>query len=224
MLGSVRRIQSGVGAVEKVVGSGEAMSIARYQTARRAILAVLVVAAMGMLVFVGSVHDELTHERIETLGLVLIVIGIGGRLWATLYIGGRKASEVVSTGPYSVTRNPLYLFSSIAAAGVGAQTGSYTVACLFMLTTAALFHVVALREERFLAATLGDLYLAYKARVPRFWPNPFLYRDAAEVTFQTRRLRVTLLDGLMFLLAIPVLEAIETAQDSGAVQTLVKLF
>lgn len=215
----------GVGvAKEGMVEPDNAKALARFQLARRAVLAVLVLFAFAMLVFVGSQHDELMHEHIETLGLALILIGIGGRLWATLYIGGRKSIEVVSTGPYSVTRNPLYLFSTIAAAGVGAQTGSYVVACLSMVLCAAVFHVVALREERFLATALGGEYLDYVRRVPRFVPNPLLYRDDAEVTFHTARLRATLLDGLVFLAAIPVLEAIETAQQTGIVPVLLAFY
>lgn len=200
--------------------SGDVGALARYQVARRAILAVILVIAFTMLIFGGSLHDELMHEYIETLGLVLIMIGIGGRLWSTLYIGGRKSAEVVSTGPYSITRNPLYLFSSIAAAGIGAQSGSYVVAGIFMVLTAAVFYFVALREERFLTATLGDEYLSYLSRVPRFFPNPMLYRDATQVMFQTGRLRTTLLDGLVFLAAIPVLEIIEETQEAGAVPIL----
>ncbi|MCX7304749.1 MAG: isoprenylcysteine carboxylmethyltransferase family protein [Hyphomicrobiales bacterium] len=198
--------------------------MARYQAGRRAILAIIIVIAFAALVFVGSIHDELTHEYIETLGLVLILVGIGGRLWATLYIGGRKSAEVVSTGPYSITRNPLYLFSSIAAAGVGAQTGSYVVACLSMLMCAAAFHLVARREERFLSATLGGEYLSYLQRVPRFLPNPSLYRDDLEVTFQTGKLRVAFVDGLVFLAAIPLLEVIEEGHESGTIPILFWLF
>lgn len=199
-------------------------ALSRYQAARRALLAILVIIAFALLTFAGSRHDALMHEYIETLGLVLIMIGIGGRLWATLYIGGRKSAEVVSTGPYSITRNPLYLFSSIAAAGVGAQTGSYVVGLIFMVLCAAAFYIVALREERFLSAALGDEYASYLARVPRFLPNPMLYRDDAQVVFQTGRLRATLLDGLVFLAAIPVLELIEEAQEAGIVPILYWLY
>lgn len=206
------------------MNSGDADALGRYQAARRAILAVIIVLAFTTLLFAGSRHDELTHERIETLGLALVMVGIGGRLWATLYIGGRKSAVVVSTGPYSITRNPLYLFSSIAAAGVGAQTGSYVVTCLSLVLCAAFFLVVARREEQFLSATLGDEYFSYLRRVPRFLPNPLIYRDDAEVTFQTDRVRATFVDGLVFLAAIAVLEAVEVAQEVGTVPILFWLF
>jgi protein-S-isoprenylcysteine O-methyltransferase Ste14 len=219
-----RRRNGSRDAVEGRVNSGDAGTLARYQAVRRAILAIIILMAFTTLVFGGSVHDELTHEYIETLGLALVMVGIGGRLWATLYIGGRKSAMVVSTGPYSITRNPLYLFSSVAAAGVGAQTGSYVVACLSLVLCAAFFHLVARREEQFLSAKLGDEYLSYLRRVPRFLPNPLIYRDDAEVTFQTGRVRAAFVDGLVFLAAIPAIEAVEVAQEAGAVPILFWLF
>lgn len=219
---SVARVEA-AGAMEGLVGHETADSIARFQVMRRLLLAILIIGACSILVFGGSLQNELMHERIESVGQMLILIGIGGRLWATLYIGGRKSAEVVSTGPYSITRNPLYLFSTIAAAGVGAQTGSYIVAVFFMLLCAAAFHLVALREERYLTAKLGPDYAAYRARVPRFLPNPILYRDDTEVTFQTGRFRTTMVDGLVFLAAVPFFETIETVQESGIVPILFAL-
>lgn len=206
------------------MNSADASALARYQRARRVILAIVIVLAFTMLMFGGSLHDELMHEYIETLGLALVMIGIGGRLWATLYIGGRKSAVVVSNGPYSITRNPLYLFSSIAAAGVGAQTGSYVVTCMCIVMSVAFFQLVARREERFLYATLGDEYYTYLQRVPRFLPNPLIYRDDVEVTFNTERVRATFVDGLVFFAAIAVLEAIEVAQEAGTIPTLFWLF
>ncbi|TKT82758.1 isoprenylcysteine carboxylmethyltransferase family protein [Aquamicrobium sp. LC103] len=201
-----------------------AKSLASYQSARRFVLALLIALICFVLVFAASLQNELMHERIESLGLALILVGIGGRLWSILYIGGRKSAEVVSTGPYSVMRNPLYFFSTIAAAGVGAQTGSYVVATLFAVLCAIVFHVVALREERHLKATLGAPYLDYIGRVPRFLPNPRLFRDDCEVTFRPRLFNTTLLDGLIFLVSIPFFELIEEGQEIGLIPVLFWLY
>src|SRR5690606_14637614 len=120
-------------------------------------------------------------EAIEMIGIVLIVIGIAGRLWSTLYIGGRKSVSVVTDGPYSITRNPLYVFSSIAAVGVGAQMGSITAMIGFGVACAAAFHVVILREEKYLLANLGPEYRHYMETVPRFFPKLSLYREGEPV-------------------------------------------
>lgn len=58
------------------MNSGDAGALGRYQTARRAILAIIILLAITTLVFGGSLHDELTHEYIETLGLVMVMVGI----------------------------------------------------------------------------------------------------------------------------------------------------
>lgn len=142
-------------------------SLSRYQRTRRYVLAALVVVMCALLLFGQSTFppESVVHETIEMFGVLLIFLGIVGRLWSTLYIGGRKSAEVVTGGPYSITRNPLYVFSTVAAAGVGAQMGSFTAMFGFALLCALAFHVVILREERFLREVLGAPYEAYLARV-----------------------------------------------------------
>ena len=157
------------------------------------------------------------------IGVLLIFLGIVGRLWSTLYIGGRKSAEVVSGGPYSMTRNPLYVFSSIAAAGVGAQMGSILATVGFGVLCALAFHVVILREEKYLKETLGAPYEAYMARVPRFIPSLSLYEEGDTGSFRPKLLLNTLLDGLVFLAAMPFFESIDSMQLSGYLPVLFRL-
>ncbi|TIU19915.1 MAG: isoprenylcysteine carboxylmethyltransferase family protein, partial [Mesorhizobium sp.] len=98
-----------------------------------------------------------------------------------------------------ITRNPLYVFSSIAAAGIDAQMGSITAAIGFAVICAAAFHVVIGREEKFLKEAFGTPFQAYMARVPRFFPKLSLYQEGDTGSFKPRLLRTTLLDGLVFL-------------------------
>jgi protein-S-isoprenylcysteine O-methyltransferase Ste14 len=196
-----------------------------FQHVRRMTLAVLLVLVFAVLLFGQSIFPPETavHEAIEMIGIVLIVVGIAGRLWSTLYIGGRKSVSVVSDGPYSITRNPLYVFSSIAAIGVGAQMGSITAAVSFGVACAAAFHVVILREEKYLSANLGADYRAYLAEVPRFFPKLSRYREGETAGFKPSFLLVTLLDGLVFLVAMPLFEIIDAAQISSALPVLFRI-
>jgi protein-S-isoprenylcysteine O-methyltransferase Ste14 len=199
--------------------------LGNYQHTRRIVLAGLVVVLFAALLFGQSTFppDTAVHETIEMFGVLLIFLGIVGRLWATLYIGGRKSSEVVTGGPYSITRNPLYVFSTVAAAGVGAQIGSFSGIILFGLLCAGAFHIVILREEKFLKEALPATYQAYLARVPRFFPKLSLYQEGDTGSFKPRLLLTTLLDGLVFLVALPAFELIDGAQQSGILPVLFRL-
>lgn len=207
------------------MSNDDTSGLGRYQSMRRLVLAVLVVAMFAALLFGQSTFppDTTVHEVVEMVGILLIFLGIVGRLWCTLYIGGRKSGEVVTGGPYSMTRNPLYVFSTLAAAGVGAQMGSVVATIGFAVLCALAFHVVILREERHLEALFGTAYKAYVARVPRFFPQLSLYQEGDTGSFRPKLLLNTLLDGLVFLVALPVFELIDHAQVTGALPVLFRI-
>jgi protein-S-isoprenylcysteine O-methyltransferase Ste14 len=163
------------------------------------------------------------HVLIERGGLLLIVVCIMGRTWCTLYIGGHKKRELVTTGPYSVVRNPLYLFTSIGAAGIGAQSGSALLAILFAAGSLAVFQVVARREEAFLAAAFPAEFADYAARVPRFWPRLSRWREADELRVRPHLVRRTFLDACLILLAVPVADLLVWLQQLGRFPVLLSL-
>lgn len=156
-----------------------------------------------------------THEAIEYVGVGLLLVCVLGRAWCTLYIGGRKKAELVQVGPYSVSRNPLYVFSIIGAAGVGAAAGSVVTTILLAVACYAVFAVVVAREERFLSERFGRAYEDYCARVPRFWPRLSQWRDVPTVEASPRLVLASVRDGALFFLAIPFVEAIEHIHMAG---------
>src|ERR1700749_4235561 len=159
------------------------MNIAKVQLIRKGVLAVFIVFGVLMYAFADSAYPlgGSIHELIEWAGVVMIVICILGRTWCTLYIGGRKIEQFVTEGPYSVSRNPLYLFSIIGAAGAGAQLGSVTAGLIFGALAWIVFSVVVRGEERLLSERYGDAFEAYVAAVPRFVPDPRQWRDSGMI-------------------------------------------
>lgn len=184
---------------------------------------VILLAFVASVRSVTALHGE-WHEGVEALGLALIILAIVGRGWCSLYIGGRKKAEIVDRGPYSVTRNPLYVFSFIGAFGIGAQTGSLVVGAVFALATFLVFIRTVRREEAWLAEHFGAIYEAYRARTPRFWPDVSRWRDAEELVVRPAFFLRTLRDGLTFLAAIPVMEGIEHLQATGFIGFQIGLF
>ena len=127
------------------------MSIDRLHTRE---IGLGIVLLLGILMFAttGSTGTNGTHEMIEWFGIFAILLCIFGRTWTSLYIGGRKNRALLTKGPYSVVRNPLYVFSILGAAGAGAQLGSVISGVIIGLLVWMVFYIEVLREERNMAA------------------------------------------------------------------------
>lgn len=194
------------------------------QKLRRGVLAGLAVVLLaGFAVTSAWARFPLAHAAVEDIGRVLIVACVIGRCWCTLYIGGRKGETLVTMGPYSVCRNPLYFFSFLGAAGVGAQTGSMVVALICTFVTWGVFRALVVREEAFLLERHGEAYAAYLRSTPRFVPNPILWRPVECVEVIPRRVVATFLDAMLFVAAIPVIEGFEKLQEVGWLPVLLNL-
>lgn len=194
------------------------------QLVRKLVLLILVLGAFTALAMIATLPTwAVTHEIVEQTGRVLLLACIIGRCWCTLYIGGRKGAELVDVGPYSLCRNPLYFFSFVGAAGMGAQTGSLLIAAACTVLAWAVFRITVDKEERFLRGALGAPYLAYLASTPRFLPNPKLWRGAEVLQVRPDRVALTFFDGLVFLLSIPLAEGLEWLQQNGHLPILLHL-
>ena len=103
------------------------------------------------------------EDLIEWIGYPLVLIGVLGRTWCTMYVGGRKNDQLVDQGPYSLVRNPLYVFSFIGIAGAGASTGMLTAAVLGMLAFALYYPSIVQRDKPFSSAASATLTSAIAA-------------------------------------------------------------
>lgn len=179
---------------------------------------------VAMILFTQPLIVGRSHQHVEMFGLSLLVVCIAGRIWSTLYIGSKKNRELVTVGPYSITRNPLYLSSTIGAAGIGLVFGSVAVAAGLAIVSYGILRSAAKREAAHLREIFGRTYKAYAARTPLFWPRLSLYRDWNDVTFDPKALYRTFIDSLLFLIALPVHELIEYLQAAGTLPILVRIF
>src|SRR5262249_35997958 len=83
-----------------------------------------------------------------------------------------KGHELVTQGPYSLVRNPIYLgmFGAILGAGlVFARWWTMLAAIVLFLVGN---HIRITAEERLLRETFGTKFDDYARRVPAFFPRP----------------------------------------------------
>lgn len=190
----------------------------------------LIPVAIAVLLFVGPRTDMGTEylEAIEMVGLLMAITCLVGRCWSTLFIGSRKNNTLVTRGPYAFSRNPLYVFSTIGAFGIGLMMESLVLGVVSAGLCYLIFSYVIAREEPFLENMFGQDYRDYKAAVPRFFPNPltvFSARPSHEpMTFSPYALRRTFLDGLVFLAVFPLIETIGWLQAHGHITPLLRLW
>lgn len=79
-----------------------------------------------------------------------------------------EAGELITTGMYARTRNPLYLANLLIWAGMSLLAGPWWVALGVTGLAAFQYHWIVLAEEHYLAGRYGDAYRAYCRRVPRW--------------------------------------------------------
>lgn len=194
------------------------IDLSTVQWRRKIVLASVALLIAILLPFVCAVWlhtNPLLYAQIEHAGIFLIFVAIAGRTWSALHIGGNKKVVLVDTGPYSVVRNPLYLFTLIGAAGIGAQTSSLVIASVCTLAAAVVLSAVVRKEEAYLKGKFGASYDQYAERVPRFLPRFAGYRDVQHLTIQPKVVYRTFLESCYFLIAIPAVDAIELARHYG---------
>jgi protein-S-isoprenylcysteine O-methyltransferase Ste14 len=102
-------------------------------------------------------------------GEFLLLLGLALRSWAagTLH----KASEITSSGPYSLVRNPLYVGSFFMMLGFSILLRDWLATWIVLGPILAMYLNKVNQEERFLARCFPEAWSAYARRIPRFFPN-----------------------------------------------------
>jgi protein-S-isoprenylcysteine O-methyltransferase Ste14 len=81
----------------------------------------------------------------------------------------KPTTTLVVSGPYQVTRNPLYLSLTLFYAGISLLANAFAALLLLPIVLFIINRGVIDREERYLEQKFGDEYLRYKMRVPRWF-------------------------------------------------------
>ena len=94
-------------------------------------------------------------------GLPIAALGEALRIWAAGHL--EKSREVTRSGPYRWLRHPLYVGSSLMAAGLAIAAGSIVVAAIVAIYMTATITAAILTENAFLRQTFGADYAAWQA-------------------------------------------------------------
>ncbi|QDT57033.1 hypothetical protein Pan44_50980 [Caulifigura coniformis] len=134
--------------------------------------------------------------------VVMTAVGALGRLWAGIFIAGRKSTHLVTCGPYSLCRNPLYFFSAVAAVGVSFSTSTFSFPLALCAIFALYYPALIAIEERRLHARHGKAFEEYRRSTPAFWPRLSNYQEPVTYEFPPRVMRKNIVDAVCFWLLL----------------------
>jgi len=151
----------------------------------------------------------------ELIGLILLAAAAFGRIWCLVFVAGKKNGILVTEGPYSIVRNPLYVFSFLGALGFGLAVENPLLAGLLAVIFGIYYSYVVRREEGYLASVFGTTFQEYAARTPRWLPDFALYREPQTLTVSPAKIREGILDAMWFIWAFFLWELIEELRIMG---------
>ena len=138
---------------------------------------------LGALLAALALHWTLPLQIADTapirwLGAAVAMLSIAFGVWArrTMVAAGtnvdprRPSTAIVTSGPFRLTRNPLYVALALLFIGLTLVGNTWWGIIALVPLLFVMHQGVVLREERYLEAKFGDEYRAYKAHVARYLP------------------------------------------------------
>lgn len=181
----------------------------------------------GIILFSGSAWEPklpLLSSLFFLIGIILVAIGTLGRLWCTLYIGGYKTKQLITVGPYSMSRHPLYFFSLIGAMGVGFTSETLLIPAMVAVAFAFYYPFVIRSEEKKLRAIHPEEFEAYVKATPAFFPKLSLLTEPQEYIVNPISFKRRLFSSLWFVWLVGIMEIIETLHEIKLIPVLFRIY
>ncbi|MEI8389845.1 MAG: isoprenylcysteine carboxylmethyltransferase family protein [bacterium] len=160
---------------------------------------------------------------LQSLGLIFVTICVLGRLWSAVYLCGNKTFTLVTKGPYSVVRNPLYFFSFLGVIGIALTAGSFTGLLLIIFMFMFNYLPTILDEEKTLERFHTDNLAEYMAKVPRLIPNFSLLDEPEVYEIKPHAFRKTFFDVAWFFWVYLILEIIQGLHSFNVLPVFFKI-
>tara|TARA_Y100001970_G_C14215387_1_gene849344 strand:+ start:1805 stop:2422 length:618 start_codon:yes stop_codon:yes gene_type:complete len=204
------------------------MQKSRTAKNRLLISKILLVAFIAILTISdhGSVDNEDLSLALKIVGFILILIGGFGRLWSSLYIEGNKNEKLISGGPYSMMRNPLYVFSFTLLAGYCCAIQSIVVSSVFLSLFVLIYMPTIYNEEKILLSRHSESYKNYYNRTPRFLPSFKLYKGHKQdkmMDVNIKKIQRVIVEIAGFTFFYGLIVTLDILHQKGYIQTFFQL-
>ena len=185
----------------------------------------------GLLVVLICISSSLWEDKTPFVTTVLFLLGaflVGiaslGRLWCSVYIAGYKTDHLVTQGPYSMCRNPLYFFSLLGALGVGLTSETLLIPFVILIAFVLYYPLVIKSEEAKLIKLHKSEFEIYLKDVPKFFPKMSLLNEPEEYTVKPIVFKRHIFHALWFIWFVGIIEIIEEFHELNVLPTIFKIY
>ncbi len=172
-------------------------------------------------IVIALLYFSKIEEIYLPIGLSLILLGESIRIYSVRYAGGKTrtrnvgASSLCTAGPYSRTRNPLYIGNMLIYIGIVFFSGG-SLMWEFLLIVIVFFSIqyyfIIQLEEKKLLELFQDEYVNYQKNVPAIVPNKNPWPGSVIRTpyslLQTLKTEKRTLQNIIFIIIFVVIKSL----------------
>lgn len=135
-------------------------------------------AHLGGLIVGALLQLFLSHKLFQlpwigySIGFPLLIAGIGLCAWAVIAankIDIESPGRLLTSGPYALSRNPMYLGWTLIYIGIAFAANAFWIIVFLPLVVLYIHLIDISKEEQILEEQFGDDYRQYKKRVRRYF-------------------------------------------------------
>jgi len=130
-------------------------------------------ASLVIILLLGfvAISESLLKDRqaLPIIGAGFITLCVLIRMLSSIYIASYKNVHLVTSGPYSLSRNPLYLCWVCGAVGMGLALHSIVLAIFLGVIIFLIYNKAILLEEERLSRLFPEEFNEYMQKTPRWF-------------------------------------------------------
>lgn len=128
-------------------------------------------------------YTEFWEEILDVAGIALVLFGFILRISARGHKSeqSRQGHDLVQSGPYTLSRNPMYIGSLIIGSGISIMLFNAYILAAFILSWMGFYSYVVNKEEVYLSGMFQEKYAAFMRSTPRFFPRWERWRRMPEL-------------------------------------------
>ena len=167
--------------------------------------------------------NSLIYLLMKWVGFIFVVTATLGRLWCSIYISGYKEDVVINQGPYSMVRNPLYLFSFIGAMGLGLASANIIVILIIFVLFTFFYPSVVSSEEKILLERHGNVFSDYINSTPKWFPKFSNFKRPKKYLVQIKQFESSIISSMWFLWFFLIFHIIELLHETNVLPTIIRI-